>query len=194
MKNKLKWLHVFLMRSFINGIPIYFIISFGSELIFKADYVGKDVISPILGFFLIWWLLAGLYFFITILLSKSERENVLSWFFKFKERDEREEIITGRAAKSSFLLMAGILFVSFFISTSRFGYKPRETSGYHGRFTVGHVEIKAHPVDKVIRKSDNDKMVEYNLYDFPVSKTGLLLLLLVIQFGTYRFFSIRYSK
>ncbi len=190
--------HHFLIRSFINGIPIYFILSIVGEFLFSklpTESTMMSVVSFFLGFCLFWWLAAGVYFFIAILISKKVRENIFSWLFRFKERDEREEVITAKAAKSSFLLMAGVLFICFFISTFRLGYQPSANhENLHGHFTVGHIEMKPEPVDKIEKVSSSGEAINYNLYNFPLSKTGLIMLVLVIQFAAFRFFSFRYQK
>ncbi|PIP93616.1 MAG: hypothetical protein COW00_03785 [Bdellovibrio sp. CG12_big_fil_rev_8_21_14_0_65_39_13] len=196
MNNKLKWIHTFIMKSFINGIPLYFLLSFLGDFIFSKNYSGASAVNSFLGFCLFWWLFAGVYFFITIIVSKHQRENIFSWFMRFKERDEREEAITAHAAKSSFLLMAGIIFVSFFVSTTRFGYTPSaQADKYHGQFTVGHFDMRPHSVKTVEGISqENNEAYSYKLYDFPLSTTGMLSLFLLLQFGAFRFFSLRYNK
>jgi len=193
MKNSFNKLHIFTTHSFVYGIPVYFLCTFLSE--FQFNLPKLFILEVIIGISILWWFFSGVYFFSMILFSKKTRERIFSLIFKFNESDEREEVITSKAAKSTFLLMASVIFIVFFISTSRFGYLSKKTSGYHhGQYTIGHIQIKPFPVGKVEKITNKKEVIKYNIYNFPLSITGLMLLLLIIQFGTYRIFISKYSK
>jgi hypothetical protein len=189
-----EWMHQFVIRSFINGIPIYFALSLAGDFAATKNYQVPAAIGIFMAGCLIWWLLAGTYCFTSILASRHIRENIFSWLFGFKERDEREEQIMAKSAKSSFLLIAGIVFIFFFISTVRVGFQNSSTGGYHGEFTVGHIKMIGESVGSHQYVADNGDAVNYLLHSFPLSTTGTLLALLFIQFTAFRYFSRRYNK
>lgn len=186
--NKL-WIHQFITKSFINGIPIYFCLSIFGDYLFKSLGTDEGFFATFLGICVVWWALTGIYFFSSILISREIRENTFAWVFGFRERDEREELIVANSAKSSFVFMAGIVFIFFFVSTARIGYQPSSTGGYHGQFTLGHIKMSADPIEVYKELASNGDQVNYPIFGFPLSITGTLLLLLVIQFAAFKFFS-----
>lgn len=55
------------------------------------------------------WFLSAVYFCVCLVLSPAFRETLLAKAAGFKERDEREELVTAKAARSVFLMTLGCL-------------------------------------------------------------------------------------
>jgi len=55
------------------------------------------------------WFVSGLYLCACFIFSEDFRERLLTRVAGFQERDEREELVTGRAARSVFLVTLGVL-------------------------------------------------------------------------------------
>lgn len=66
-----------------------------------------ESLTPVWGWLMGLWFLAAVYFCCCLILSVGFREALLTRISGFKERDEREEIVTAKAARSVFLITLG---------------------------------------------------------------------------------------
>ncbi len=76
-----------------------------------------DVIWEILAFHFMFWIIVFIYFLFLLLLSASARNRILPGLARMRERDEREAMITGLAARYSMLATLALLLLLLFISS-----------------------------------------------------------------------------
>ena len=75
--------------------------------------------NPVIGLVFGLWLLLAVYLLARLLVSGEFREKVLSRLTFIRERDEREAMLTGKAAKTTMLTTLAVLLVLFFLSCLR---------------------------------------------------------------------------
>lgn len=75
--------------------------------------------NPLLGLVFGLWLLLAVYLLVRLLVSGEFRDKVLSRLTFIRERDEREAMLTGKAAKTTMLTTLAVLLVLFFLSCIR---------------------------------------------------------------------------
>lgn len=143
--------------------------------------IGNGFINTVSGILFIFWILSLLVFLTRILWSAEYRGSCFTNLAGIRERDEREELIVGRAAKSSFLFMLSVLLILFFISTWRYGERPSAGDASKS-LTLGHLDLTE-------RSSVRDLHSDTIYYPIPVSKTALLMLVISLQLLSFRYFS-----
>lgn len=146
----------------------------------------------ILGINLMFWIVVTLYLMVSLIASQTLRNDVLMKLARIKERDERESYIAGIASKSTFLSTTAVLicflFLSFFTvivaKTPADQVSPGEKRGYVSigmQLSVIETETKTEPQVK------DDIFFHY--HDIPITKTGLILIFLLWQIGSYHYFA-----
>ena len=148
---------------------------------FGKSWVDTLICIPIFLWFAALLYTAGRFFF-----DEAFREKIFRGISGMKERDEREEIIVGQASRSYFLFSLGVLTVLLFFST--FHYRVT-TEGSNKLFTVtiGHLRL----IQQLVLKQSVEAGKTIIEYGNPVSGTGLLLLLGILQIVSFRWFNAR---
>jgi len=142
-----------------------------------------------LGWIFMSWILCSLYFVMKMVMKRSFRDPILGKLAGVRERDERESIISGEAAKFSFLsTIAMILFLLFLsIFTVSIGKYPRnlDNHGKKGYISIG-VNFYPFAINSVKKKTvvENLKLVSYT--GIPLSKPGIIILVLLWMLCSYR--------
>jgi hypothetical protein len=146
----------------------------------------------ILGIFFISWVLLAIITLIRILLNSKLREAFLIKATRVQERDEREVEISGFAAKFSFfanlaLLVCLLFFSSLNVSAKKYNKDFLDDKGNtkHGYLTMGF-GLRAFDEKAITIKKDNE-IKEINYSELPISKSGIILLLIFWQVGMYHF-------
>jgi hypothetical protein len=185
-------IHGLILKTFVWLTPFgtgVIAMSFSSR--FDAWYDNHGVWIGLFDVVLGIWFFAALYVMTGLVMSSRFRDSALTRFARIKERDEREEHIVGRASRGSFLFMLALLIALFAISTFRYD-RPVSNGGDKKDYsiTLGHLDfVSDKPV--VTKITFDGKEREFASYDLPLSKTSLLLLLIVVQMASYHLFARR---
>lgn len=174
----------FFHRYLIYSTPLALLVMLNGQLfprMIPLHTIGDDLFSTVFGFLLLLWLVSLVVFLLKLLISENYRSDCFVRLAGIKERDERDELIVGKAAKSSFLLTLSVLLILFFVSTWRFGAQPAEDKTVHS-LTIGHLNLSE-------LSSVTDNVSGKVLSPIPASKTAVLLLIIFIQVGSFRYFS-----
>jgi len=147
----------------------------------------------ILSWHFIFWFVALVYFFFALLFSTSFRQTILTRLAGIKERDERESLIAGEASKSVFITMLAALLFLFFLSgiSINISKLPVEqyTDGKTKRLSIGYkfgmLDFRGYQ-DK---KNDGTLLT---IHDIPLTKEGIILLMIILQIASYHFFTRKY--
>ncbi|MFN8944869.1 MAG: hypothetical protein ACK5WZ_09620 [Pseudobdellovibrionaceae bacterium] len=140
----------------------------------------------IMSWVLMIWFLCLLIFMVLLVFRKDTQEATIKHLAGIKERDEREQIVMGMAARRSFVATTGLLIFLFFLSCFTLsvarltdqtidGKKSSLSLGFH--FTGTDTKTT----------TDNDGNVMYEHRDIPLSKSAILLIVLVWQVSVFRF-------
>lgn len=135
---------------------------------------------------MIWFLL--LFVFVLLLgFRKETQESTIKYLAGITERDEREEVVMGLAAKRSFIATSGFLVLLLFLScfTLTIAKLPPEqvVDGHKSTLTIGFHFAEADSGKTV----SPDGRVVYEHHDLPLSKSSIILMILLWQVGIFRF-------
>lgn len=146
------------------------------------------------GIHLMFWVSALLYFLLLLLVSSKAREATLVKVAGIKERDEREELIVGRASKSSYLSTFALLIALFLLSGLHINVsklpKGMEVNGKKHSLSMG-LKYSLTPEAPVVRK-DSLSIIGY--HGVPLSGSAIILFVLLWHLSSYHFFARRYSR
>jgi hypothetical protein len=190
MKNGNQWIHQQLVRYLVYSLPLVITaITWGS---FQSDQEIRSTGSlitkwawEVLSWGTIVWFICLFVFMVLLVFRKETQESTIKYLAGIKERDEREQAIVGMAARRSFVattgLLVSLLFLSCFtLNVARLtdqtidGKKSSLSLGFH--FSAS--DLRAVPSE--------DGTVIYEHRDLPLSKSGIILLILVWQLSTFR--------
>ncbi|MBP2631028.1 MAG: hypothetical protein H6Q70_1656 [Firmicutes bacterium] len=116
----MKKLDLVLLRIFLYGLPLiilFAIFSYSYDVEANAssgNYL--EMIYDFAGLMFGSWLLLSIYLAVRLIFSGAFREKVLTRLTFIKERDEREVMLTGKAAKATMLTTIAILIFLFCLS------------------------------------------------------------------------------
>ena len=143
----------------------------------------------------IFWFIVLIYFFFALLFSSSFRQSILTKLAGIKERDERESIIAGEASKSVFITMLAALIFLFFLSgvSINISKLPPEqiidgkTKRLSIGFQFGMLDFRGYQ-----DKKNNGTLL--TIHDLPLTKEGIIILMIILQIGSYHFFTRKYHS
>lgn len=138
---------------------------------------------------LILWFATLLLYLVFLLSSSFAREQTLRKIGNLQERDERESLITGKATKAAYLSTLAVLIALLFISIFQVNVTsiaPKEINGHSKMLNIG---LSFDLIDKKNPQSvNNNDGTLFDTKDIPLSKTALLLLIVLWQIGSYNFY------
>jgi len=152
----------------------------------RTGSIAIKMLWEVMSWSLMLWFLLLFVFMILLVFRKDTQESTVKYLAGLKERDEREEIIMGLAAKRSFTATAGLLIFLLFLSCFTLtiakippnqtvdGKKSSLSLGFH--FTGTENRESIFPEGQII----------YEHHDLPLSKSAILLLVLLWQLATFR--------
>jgi len=132
------------------------------------------------------WFLCLLIFMVLLVSRKDTQEATIKHLAGIKERDEREEVVMGLAARRSFVATTSLLIFLLFLScfTVRVARLPDQTiDGKKSSLSLG---FRFNSTDaRLVPDGDNQIMYEHR--DIPLSKSAIILIILIWQVTTFRF-------
>ena len=179
MKQKILKVQAISTRIFLWTSPIAFTVLGASNFPnFEKTLWTTSVAAPVLAMVFCAWFLSPIVVLSSAFISPRYRDDVLSNVVLRKEQDEREEIISGRAAKKSILISVAAVFLLLLISTGR--YNKAETVG-KSSVTIGNIQF-TDDTYSTTSSTDGAQIVHYGLL---MSKTSLMLMVLLVQLASY---------
>jgi len=137
----------------------------------------------ILSWNLMLWFTGLAIFFCLIAFSTTVRKKALFKIAALKDSDEREEYITGKASSSSYISTLGVLIFLLFLSIVHVEINRLSP----GQSIEGHTkEVKIGAginIFETEKDKNPEKIVAFN--DIPLTKTGLIMLILVWQLASF---------
>jgi predicted neutral ceramidase superfamily lipid hydrolase len=183
-KKALRIVHSFILwYAFVGGIllPFYFSLQQKYALFRNHELA---VVMNVLDLFL---MISLFYFILALLFNAPFRRVFVSRLAGIRERDEREEYVTGRALRTAFLLMIAFEIIIIILTMLQIDVNPLP-DGHHqlimgiGLVTGTHFDIlqrSAHAAYSSV---------------LPANYCGLVIILLAIQLVLFRIFSRKYYK
>ncbi|MGE0763073.1 MAG: hypothetical protein AB7N80_07340 [Bdellovibrionales bacterium] len=136
------------------------------------------------------WFALLIVFLICLVALPQAREKTLKRLARLKERDEREQYITGRAARATYLSTLSVLILFLFISIFKFDITKKPIAEMpEGKRGVVSIGLNFKLTDEVQKVQSESGEVLFESKDFPLSKSALILLLILWQMASFHFFA-----
>lgn len=149
------------------------------------ETTGNGLGWDIFGGLFIAWFLIMIYLVTKMLFSSRNRDALMTKLAGVKERDERESVVAGNAAKFSMLSTLALLLFLFLFSSGTMTVTKNQVpiAGKNGSVAIGFgVEIL--DKDAVVHEV-KDAQDLYKYKGFPLSKPMMILILIFWQIGSY---------
>jgi hypothetical protein len=191
-----RWLQNYLVFSlpFVVVCATWGSIQSDREILVKGSFLTKAA-WEVLSWNLMIWFLSLIIFLILMVFVSSTRNMVTRRIANIKERDEREIYITGQASKNAFTTTLSILIFLFFISIFTFNVSkipPEEIVNNRAKSLSIGFNFKLTDDPRIEKDQAGQVLVESK--DIPLSKSAILLLLIVCQISVFGFSARKIAK
>lgn len=191
-----------LSKIFIYGLPMIICLAFFSASYERASLKGcgnlADALHSLSGLGLGLWMMLTIYLAIRLLISETFREKILTKITFMKERDEREVLLTGKATKATFLITLALLFFLLCLScfqVSIYRLPPEKAiNGKTGVLTLGTNIVLSQRQAMSVSSQEGSQQNIFSYRLFPITTTGVILLLIIWHIFWYNFFIRRTIK
>lgn len=189
------------LRLFIYGLPFVVLLAFFTSsydsvfLISAANYIKQ--LYNFAGLVFAMWILLAIYLGFRLMISGTFREKVLSKLTFIKERDEREAMLTGRAAKATMLTTIAILLCLFCLSCFQVSiYTVPPEAAIDGKLNVISLGFNFDLLASSSRSATTD-VIKKSILDYaglPISSSAIILGLIIWQVIAYNYSMRRFMK
>lgn len=172
----------------ILGLPLVIALMvwntiYTQEEIFSHNSIIQKILFNALVVNIFAWFITLIAFLITLVACPSAREKTLMRLANLKERDEREEYITGKASRATYLSMISVMILFLFFSLFSVDLRktPKEANGQHNlSISLGvHFTLLDSPT---INKTPD---VLFESRDIPLSKSAIILFFICWQLAVF---------
>lgn len=193
MKNILRKTHKLIVWYSIIFTPITVLAAWLTDNGGKVPENGLANVINELGFF---WILSLAYLILALVFYKDYRENLLARLAGFKEGDEREHLVTANASRATFLLMLALQIVLLVMSLTHVHliYDPSNPNpNEHGLLSISMAfsskQLDIYSLTPAPVKSPPPGSWEFKSYLIPPNMSLILLLLILVQVGSFKLLS-----
>jgi hypothetical protein len=146
---------------------------------------GKGWLWEILSWNVVFWFAMLVVFLVLLVAVPSAREIALRRLANLRDRDEREQLITGRAARAAYVSTLSLLILALFLSvfTLNVSRAPEGTVGKRGSISIG-LGFRMFDEPREVRAADGTTVV-FESNDLPLSKSALILLFIAWQLASF---------
>jgi hypothetical protein len=183
-----------LLKVFLYGLPVFallviFAYFYGTKAIDHDAGYARFLNNGFFGFVAAMWMALAIYLSVRLLISAPFRDQVLARITFIRERDEREALLTGKAAKTTFLTTLAFLIFLFCLScfqVSIYRVPPEmAVNGKTGNVTLGLGFDLLNHSNQDRGKVAVPKEDIFSYRGLPLSSAAVILLLIVWQIIAY---------
>lgn len=179
-----------LLKTFLCGLPVLVGAALFDHLLdgrLAAGYL--KTIYNVNGFLLAAWMLLAVYLSVRLVLSAGFRDRVLARLTFMKERDEREELLTGRATKTTLMTSLAVLILLFCLSCFQVAvFKLPPGKAIDGKTRGFSLGLSLHLFNDSRSTWADPAVRQYDVFSYsglPISSSAVILLLVVWQIVAY---------
>jgi len=155
------------------------------EILTQSSFLVR-ALWELLSWNLIVWFLVLILFLILLVVSVKMREKTLTRLANLKERDEREEFITGKASRAAYISTLSLLIFLLFLSIFSVSiYRVPESQAINGKRGTVSIGLKFNLLDQRGPEVGPAGEVLFASSDLPLSKSAILLTLIIWQVGVF---------
>jgi MFS family permease len=189
------------MNKLIRSIQNYLLFALPFVLIgmvWSTLYPEKEILAEptfltkaaweILSWNLMLWFAVLCFFLILIVALPEAREKTLKRLANLKERDEREQFITGKASRAAYISTLSLMILLLFFSVFSLNiYRVPENEAIHGKTRMVSIGLGFSLLDKPRVETNSENKVIFETKDIPLSKTAIILTLIIWQLAVFNF-------
>ncbi|VBB07124.1 Hypothetical protein LUCI_2368 [Lucifera butyrica] len=198
----MKKLDSLLLKVFLYGLPLIIVLAVFSYLhdsgIIASAYSYLEHLYNFAGFMFALWMLLSVYLGIRLMFSGTFREKVLTRITFIKERDEREVMLTGKAAKTTMLTTLAILIFFFCLSCFQVSvYRIPPENAVHGKTGVISIGLNFSLLENPPQDAPQTSGQKQNIFTYsglPVSNSAVILGVIAWQIIAYNYSMRRLMK
>ncbi|WP_094605930.1 hypothetical protein SPSIL_013390 [Sporomusa silvacetica DSM 10669] len=198
----MKRLDSFLLKVFFCGLPVlvvYAIFTHSYNLETSAQAGGYiQALYDFGGFVFGSWMILAVYLSVRLMASGLFREKVLTKFTFIKERDEREVLLTGKAAKTTMLTSIAILIFLFCFSCFQVSiYRVPPEQAVDGKTGIVSLGLGFDLLNSSSEKKMDEDIQKKNIVSYtglPISTSTVILGLIIWQIIAYNYSMRRFLK
>lgn len=190
-------------KVFLWGLPVVVLMAIAMTYINQDDIASLppyiQTLHGLAGLLFGLWMAFSLYISARLVVSKKQRNAILAKLVFLREKDEREAFLTGNATKVSFLVTLSILILLLCLNTFHFSfYQVPAEQAPHGKNKSINLSISFNLLDddtetaKVNASEGRTYFINYT--GLPISKTAIILSLIIWQILSYNYLMKRLSE
>ncbi len=181
MNKVLKYIQSYLLFAFPFVLASMFWSSFDPERGMLSSSLLR-LAWEVLSYNLMAWFVTLIIFLVFLVASATAREKTLKRLANIKERDEREQYITGKASRAAYISTLSLLIFFLFISIFSLNiYRAPESEAVNGKTGTVAIGLGFSLIDKPRLQTDSENKVIFETKDIPLSKTAIILILIAWQ-------------
>lgn len=168
------------------GLPFVIVsMIWSSTLSEKAILNNASIFTKILWEVLSWnlmlWFLVLVIFLFMLVLVPSARESTLQRLANLKERDEREQFITGRASRTAYISTLSLMILFLFLSIFTINvHRVPVSEAINGKTGTVSIGINFDLLDDATKAAPSSEVL-FESKDIPFSKSAIILIFIVWQ-------------
>lgn len=155
--------------------------------ILKDASLSTKVLWELLSWNLLLWFGVLVAFLILLVALPEARDKTLSRLANLKERDEREQFITGKASRTAYVSTLSVLVLFLFFSIFSLNiHRVPESEAINGKTGTVAIGLQFNLLDKPrLETHETTGRVLFESKEIPLSKTAILLILILWQLAAF---------
>jgi heme/copper-type cytochrome/quinol oxidase subunit 2 len=188
-----------IVNKIIRFIQTYLVVAFPLVLLCMARKptppVENNFLWEILSWNLMLWFAVLVVFLVMLVILPAARERTLCRLANLKERDEREEYITGKAARASYIATLSMMILFLFFSIFSFSYyRLPENEATNGKRTTISVSAGFNLLgDNQLVYSPETEMI-FSTKSYSLSSAAMLFILIGWQLAVFNLVARRETR
>jgi len=198
----MKKLDSMLLKSFLYGLPVVIVLAVLSY-VYSLGVVNNanayfNLLNSFAGFVFALWMTLSLYLSFRLIISGPFRDQVMARLTFIRERDEREAILTGKAARTTFLTSLAILIFLFCLSCFQVSvYRLPPEKAVNGKTGIVSLGIGFNLLEHSKQDKPKEIIEKKDIFSYtglPLSSTTVILILIIWQIISYNYSMRRLTK
>jgi len=192
-----------LSRMFVLGLPLIVLLAIGMSFVDQDSITTQPAVIQTLhglaGLLFGLWMSVAVYISARLVFSKPTRNTILPRLVFLRERDEREAFLTGNATKTNFLITFAILILLLCLNVFHVSfYQAPPDQAPSDKNNVVTLSVDFSLIDHITEEKKGNatggskSFVNYS--GLPISKTAILLFLIIWQIASYNYLMKQFSK
>lgn len=189
MNKPIRWIQSYLLYSlpFVLICMVWGTIRPEQESSTESMFFTKALWELLSWNLMLWFSVLFLSLILLVFLPEA-REKTLKRLANLKERDEREQFITGQASRAAYISSLSLMILLLFLSVFSLNiYRVPEKEAIHGKTGTVAIGFGFSLLDKPHVEMSPERKVIFESKEIPLSKAAIILILILWQLAIFNF-------